>query len=180
MSSLTLEGLPEMARNSAKWLAFSVLLYVFFLHASTLYLFTRGFLLTRLSLSNVSSCSTCTLPPAHSRLILLIIDALRFDFLAPEPAITPSPHYHNVLTLPSLLTSQYPTHSFLFNTFADPPTATLQRIKGITTGSLPTFVDVGSNFGGSQITEDSIVRQMTQAGRKARNLTHLFAADTHA
>lgn len=168
-----------MALNSAKWLAFCVLLYVLFLHASTLYLFTRGFLLTRLSLPNVSSCSTCTLPPTHSRLVLLVIDALRFDFLAPEPAITPSPYYHNVLSLPSFLSAQQPTHSFIFNAFADPPTVTLQRINGLTTGSLPTFVELGSNFGGSQITEDSIVRQMNKAGRKARNLTHLSAVETY-
>ena len=156
-----------MALKSQKWLAFSVLLYVFVLHTSTLYLFTRGFLLTRLSLPNTSSCSACSLPPTHSRLVLLIIDALRFDFLSPEPAAAPSPYYHHVLTLPSLLTAQYPTHSFIFNSFADPPTVTLQRIKGITTGSLPTFVDAGSNFGGSEIVEDSIVRQMTKSGRKA-------------
>jgi GPI ethanolamine phosphate transferase 3 subunit O len=164
---------------SAKWLAFSVLLYVLTLHASTLYLFTRGFLLTRLSLPNISSCSTCTLPPTHSRLVLIIIDALRFDFLSPEPAPSPSPYYHHVFTLPSLLTAQYPTHSFIFNAFSDPPTVTLQRIKGITTGSLPTFVDAGSNFAGSQITEDSIVRQMTRSGRKARGPFNVCAVETH-
>ncbi|KAF8579051.1 hypothetical protein K439DRAFT_1663402 [Ramaria rubella] len=154
----------------SKWLAFSVLLYVFLLHASTLYLFTRGFLLTRLSLTNISSCPTsgpaCTLPPTHTRMVLLIIDALRFDFVSSNPASTPSPHYHHVLTLPSQLTAQDPTRSFIFNTYADPPTATLQRIKGIMTGSLPTFVDAGSNFGGSQIAEDSLVLQMRKAGRK--------------
>ena len=170
-----------MGLSSAKWLAFSVLIYVFILHASTLYLFTRGFLLTRLSLPNVSSCSICTLAPTHSRLVLLVIDALRFDFVSPEPAITPSPYYHHVLTLPSLLTAQHPAHSFIFNTFADPPTVTLQRIKGITTGSLPTFVDAGSNFAGSQIAEDSIVLQMTKSGRKARVPKRTFlAAETHS
>ncbi|KAF8579046.1 alkaline phosphatase-like protein, partial [Ramaria rubella] len=160
----------------SKWLAFSVLLYVFLLHASTLYLFTRGFLLTRLSLTNISSCPTsgpaCTLPPTHTRMVLLIIDALRFDFVSSNPASTPSPHYHHVLTLPSQLTAQDPTRSFIFNTYADPPTATLQRIKGIMTGSLPTFVDAGSNFGGSQIAEDSLVLQMRKAGRKARIPTY--------
>lgn len=149
------------------WLAFSLLLYVFILHASSLYLFTRGFLLTRLSLTNTSTCQTCTLPPTHSKLVFLIIDALRFDFISPEPASIPSPHCHHVLTLPAELTARDPTRSFIFNTFVDPPTTTLQRIKGLTTGSLPTFVDIGSNFGGSQISEDSLLLQMTKAGRKA-------------
>ncbi|KAF8510362.1 hypothetical protein BU17DRAFT_77705 [Hysterangium stoloniferum] len=155
-----------MARKPATWLAFSILLYVFLLHTSTLYLFMRGFLLTRLSLPNISTCDTCTLPRTHSRLVLLVIDALRFDFISPQPAITPSPHYHNVLTLPAQLTEKYPEHSFIFNTFSDPPTATLQRIKGITTGSLPTFVDMGSNFAASQIAEDSLLLQMQRAGKK--------------
>lgn len=50
--------------------------------------------------------------------------------------------------------------------FSDPPTTTLQRLKGITTGSLPTFIDMGSNFGGSSINEDSFIGQMRHAGKK--------------
>ncbi|KAG5634046.1 hypothetical protein H0H81_003636 [Sphagnurus paluster] len=65
------------------------------------------------------------------------------------------------------LTSARPEHSFLFNAYADPPTTTLQRIKGLTTGSLPTFVDIGNNFGGSSIAEDSILKQLRLAGKKA-------------
>ena len=33
---------------------------------------------------------------------------------------------------------------------------TMQRLKGLTTGSLPTFIDVGSNFGSTAISEDNI------------------------
>lgn len=168
-----------MAPKSAIWLTFSVLFYVLVLHASTLYLFTRGFLLTRLSLPNISSCSTCTLPPTHSRAVLLIIDALRFDFISPDPPSPPSPHHHHILSLPSQLTFLHPTRSFIFDTFSDPPTTTLQRIKGITTGSLPTFVDMGSNFAGSEIGEDSLILQMTTAGRKARTLSRTTVGETH-
>lgn len=50
--------------------------------------------------------------------------------------------------------------------FSDPPTTTLQRLKGITTGSLPTFIDMGSNFGGSSIVEDSFIGQLSSAGKK--------------
>lgn len=151
-----------------EWQIAILLTYVLLLHASTLYIFTRGFLLTRLSLTNITECTDCTLPATHSRLVLLVIDALRFDFVAENPAIDPSPYYHNVLTLPAELTSKYPTQSFIFDAYSDPPTATLQRIKGITTGSLPTFVDAGSNFGGSQILEDSLIRQLREADKKVR------------
>ncbi|KAI9513378.1 hypothetical protein F5148DRAFT_1155355 [Russula earlei] len=147
--------------------ASGVLFYMFSLHLVGIYLFTRGFLLRRLSLSVVASCSgtLCTLPPTHQRAVLLIIDSLRFDFLSPHPPEPHSPYHHNILTLPRELTAKQPRHSFLFNAHADPPTATLQRIKGLVTGSLPTFIDIGYNFGGASIAEDSIIQQLRQANR---------------
>lgn len=146
----------------------ALLLWVFLAHVAGIYLFTRGFLLTRLSLSNSSTCEepNCGIKPTHKRAVLLIIDALRFDFVTPNPPSPRSPFHHVVLTLPSSSTRRFPKHSFIFNSYADPPTTTLQRIKGLTTGSLPTFVDLGNNFGGSSIAEDSILKQMKMAGKK--------------
>lgn len=159
----------------------SVLLYLFFLHLAGIYLFTQGFLLSRLSLPTVTTCfpsDPCTLPPTHKRAVLLIIDALRFDFLSPNPPEPQSPYHHNILTLPRELTEKYPKNSFLFNAYSDPPTTTLQRIKGLVTGSLPTFVDMGHNFGGSSIDEDSIVKQLRMANKsvcvRSHNLSHFF------
>ncbi|KAK7037880.1 GPI ethanolamine phosphate transferase 3 [Favolaschia claudopus] len=145
-----------------------LLCFVFIIHLAGVYLFTNGFLLTRLSLPDFTSCSddSCTLRPTHQRAILLIVDALRFDFISPDPPIPASPFHHNILTLPRELTAAKPRNSFLFNAYSDPPTATLQRIKALTTGSLPTFVDIGNNFGGSSIAEDSIIKQLGIAGRK--------------
>jgi phosphatidylinositol glycan class O len=149
-----------------------ILLYLAFLHLVGICLFTRGFLLSRLSLSTVATCSDpaspCTLTPTHKRAIILIIDALRFDFLSPHPPEPHSPYHHNVLTLPRELTTNQPRNSFLFNAHADPPTATLQRIKALVTGSLPTFVDIGHNFGGSSIGEDSIIQQLQLANKTVR------------
>ncbi|KAF8803969.1 phosphoethanolamine N-methyltransferase [Phlegmacium glaucopus] len=145
-----------------------LLIWVFSAHLAGIYLFTRGFLLTRLSLSDASGCSSqnCNVSPIHTRAVFLIIDALRFDFVTPNPPSPASPFHHNILTLPQELTKRRPNHSFIFNSYADPPTTTLQRIKGITTGSLPTFVDLGNNFGGSSIVEDSILKQLKLAGKK--------------
>ncbi|KAJ7102828.1 hypothetical protein C8R44DRAFT_716146 [Mycena epipterygia] len=148
---------------------FALLCWIFLIHLAGIYLFTNGFLLTRLSLPDSTECSdrTCLLPPTHKRAVLLIIDALRFDFVSPEPPIPASPFHHNILTLPREITAASPRNSFLFNAYSDPPTATLQRIKALTTGSLPTFVDIGNNFGGSSIAEDSIMKQLRLAGKKA-------------
>jgi GPI ethanolamine phosphate transferase 3 subunit O len=146
-----------------------IILLLFYLHGVGLWLFVRGFLLSRLSLSEVTACEpleSCTLPPTHKRAVLLVIDALRFDFISPDHPNEFSPNHHGVLTLPAELTAKYPQHSFIYNSYSDPPTTTLQRIKGITTGSLPTFVEMGSNFGASEIEEDSIIRQLRKRGKK--------------
>jgi len=158
-----------------------LLLWVFLAHLAGIYLFTRGFLLTRLSLTDLSSCpnADCTIVPTHKRAILLIIDALRFDFVTSNPPDPPSPFHHNILTLPRELTLRHPKQSFIFNAYADPPTTTLQRIKGITTGSLPTFVDIGNNFGGSSIAEDSILKQLKMTGNKVKLRASLTVSDAY-
>ncbi|KAF9222154.1 hypothetical protein BS17DRAFT_709200 [Gyrodon lividus] len=145
-----------------------LLIWLFLIHCVGIYLFTKGFLLSRLSLSNRNSCAhdACTSLATHKRAVILVIDALRFDFISDHPPEPPSPYHHNVLTLPQELTAAHPNHSFIFNAHADPPTTTLQRIKGLTTGSLPTFVDVGESFAGSAIYEDSLLHQVVAAGRK--------------
>lgn len=148
----------------------SLILWLAFVHLTAIYLFTSGFLLNRLALPDYTSCEdgSCKVKPTHQRAVVLIIDALRFDFVSPNPPEPASPHHHHVLTLPQELSAHYPDRSFLFNAYADPPTTTLQRIKGITTGSLPTFVDMGNNFGASSIAEDSILKQLDLAGKKVR------------
>ncbi|EJU04330.1 hypothetical protein DACRYDRAFT_76742 [Dacryopinax primogenitus] len=143
-----------------------LLLYICYLHFTGLFLFTRGFLLSRLALSNTApSLATTTLTPTHNRALVIIIDALRYDFVTPYP---PSPHsgyHHSILTVPSEITAEYPQNSFLFHSYSDPPTTTLQRLKAITTGSLPTFIDQGNNFHSSSIEEDSIIHQIASSPR---------------
>jgi phosphatidylinositol glycan class O len=46
----------------------------------------------------------------------------------------------------------------IFRFIADPPTTTMQRLKGLTTGSLPTFIDAGDNFASSATAEDNWVK----------------------
>lgn len=40
----------------------------------------------------------------------------------------------------------------------------MQRLKGMTTGSLPTFIDVGSNFASDELLEDNLLGQVTSLG----------------
>ncbi|KAH6902607.1 phosphoethanolamine N-methyltransferase [Coprinopsis sp. MPI-PUGE-AT-0042] len=155
-------------------LRFVNLLWIFLAHLAGIYLFTRGFLLMRLSLTDISTPSFKTaVQPTHSRAVILVIDALRFDFVSPDPPTPPSPYHHNILTLPQRLTKEQPYNSFLFDSHADPPTTTLQRIKGLTTGSLPTFIDVGNNLGASSITEDSIMVATSESWQEGNKVAFM-------
>lgn len=57
-------------------------------------------------------------------------------------------------------------NAILYKAYADPPTTTSQRLKGITTGSIPAFIEFSSNFDSTVITEDNIIHQALQAGKK--------------
>ncbi|KAJ9576014.1 hypothetical protein L9F63_007114, partial [Diploptera punctata] len=121
---------------------------------------------------NVEEQLTCQ--SSRSKVILIVIDALKYDFVhfnssLKEAEILP---YHNRLTVINDLLLKEPNHSRLFKFIADPPTTTMQRLKGITTGSLPTFIDVGSNFATPEINEDNIIDQLI-----AQNRSVVFMGD---
>lgn len=54
----------------------------------------------------------------------------------------------------------------IFKAIADPPTTSLQRLKGLTTGGLPTFIDVGNSFGAPEIVEDNLLYQLSRNGKR--------------
>ncbi|XP_054666286.1 GPI ethanolamine phosphate transferase 3 isoform X2 [Grus americana] len=165
-----------------RWPVLLFLAWVCFLFFAGIGLFMSGFLLTRIELASSSSCSdpfvppswerqslppgSCWAPQRFSKAVLVIIDALRFEFAHFNPAkASPRPYENKLSFLHHLVTSQ-PRHARLYRFRADPPTATMQRIKGLTTGSLPTFIDVGSNFATYAIQEDNLLAQLVQNGRR--------------
>lgn len=68
--------------------------------------------------------------------------------------------YENKMPVFNEMLTKYPHNTKFMKLIADAPTTTLQRLKGITTGSLPTFIDIGSNFATSEINEDNIIDQV--------------------
>eukprot|EP00898_Chlorokybus_atmophyticus_P006301 jgi/Chlat1/6672/Chrsp49S06156 len=157
----------------------ALLVFLLGLHAAAIAVFTHGFLLTRVELPHRSSCAVdadagsragrvnaadgenaavqhCS-RPAFDKVVLLIIDALRYDFAVSESNDTRAwlgrmPIFEQLM--------QHSSATAMFKFIADPPTTTMQRLKGLTTGGLPTFIDVGSSFGAPAITEDNIIQQL--------------------
>jgi len=164
----------------------ALLLSFFYLHGVGLFLFTKGFLLTRLVLEHKSSCNIsplqaygdaplsnpdggCWHPKTFAKAVVVIIDALRYDFTVPfipEDNSSLPLHCHNALTTLYEIASKHPENAVLLPFIADPPTTTLQRLKGLTTGTLPTFIDAGSNFAGTAIDEDNIIAQLKSLGKR--------------
>lgn len=122
--------------------------------------------------SNVSHNAERLCFERKSKVIIVLIDALKYEFgVFNENLEEPLP-YQNKLPIIHQLLKTHPDRSRIMRFIADPPTTTLQRLKGITTGSLPTFIDMGSNFATPEINEDNIIDQII-----ANNLTVVFAGD---
>lgn len=115
----------------------------------------------------------CWHEKSFDKAVVLIIDALRYDFTVPfvPTAESESAHlFHDNIPILYETAVNNPENAFLLPFIADPPTTTLQRLKGLTTGTLPTFVDAGSNFAGNAIDEDNLVAQLRAAGKKMVHL----------
>ncbi|XP_053994617.1 GPI ethanolamine phosphate transferase 3 isoform X1 [Hylaeus volcanicus] len=159
--------------------------WISYLMAAGLLIFTSGFLLTRVSRSERAECKYCTNPGGcnieellqdpkvaastclerNTRVVLLVVDALKYDFVHwYNDNSSASLYYHNKLPIIHELLQNQPMNSRLYKFIADPPTTTMQRLKGFTTGSLPTFIDVGSNFASESIDEDNIIDQNIAKG----------------
>ncbi|KAK3097761.1 hypothetical protein FSP39_012915 [Pinctada imbricata] len=149
-----------------------------------MFIFAKGFLLKRVVVDRNSTCSVefshrsdlhggkgCWMHGSFKKAIIIVIDALRYDFIKyDENFVNESLPYKNKLLFVNQLLLTKPFNSKLYRFLADPPTTTLQRLKGLTTGSLPTFVDASANFASSEITEDNFVDQMIKQGKTLKFL----------
>lgn len=150
-------------------------LFLFIFHLIGLYLFKEGFLLSRLELDQKSGSSApaAQRPKArYEKTLLVMIDALRFDFLKWEEGATGNdvPHYINKMPIIKTKLEKEPRNSLLFRGISDPPTTTLQRLMAIMTGALPTLVDAGSNFASSALKEDNLIEKILISGKRVVSL----------
>ncbi|KAF1961165.1 hypothetical protein CC80DRAFT_488513 [Byssothecium circinans] len=180
----------EVHFKAAHGIIIAFFTWILILHALGIYLFTSGFLLTRLVLDHKSECAVppidsarsytagspeagCWHPKTFEKAIVILVDALRYDFTVPFPAAGSHDaphHFHNALPILYETAVNQPNNAFLLPFIADPPTATLQRLKGLTTGTLPTFLDAGSSFAGTAIDEDNLVAQLHNASKRIVHL----------
>lgn len=107
--------------------------------------------------------------PVFKKLVLVVVDALRSDFLFEESNSRFS-FVHSLLNEGC---------AWGFTAYSNPPTVTLPRLKGITTGSTPNFLDailnVAEDDSSSNLNDqDSWINQFHNHGKKIR----FFGDDT--
>uniref|UniRef100_H2ZWA7 GPI ethanolamine phosphate transferase 3, catalytic subunit n=1 Tax=Latimeria chalumnae TaxID=7897 RepID=H2ZWA7_LATCH len=166
--------------------ALIALLWICLLFYVGIGLFMSGFLLVRVELGNRSSCAdqlfaggksaagteeeplgqSCWAARRFRRVAVVVIDALSYEFAKFDPENRSPRPYQNRLGVIHRLVSARPRNARLYPFRADAPTTTMQRVKGLTTGSLPTFIDISSNFASYAIQEDNLIQQWVQNGRK--------------
>jgi hypothetical protein len=131
--------------------------------------YTAGFFLTRFEITNKAQVHEGQPPAQYEKVIVLLVDALRADFVFETQKQTA---YANKLETIAELRRQKPQNTRLFEFMSDPPTVTMQRVKGLVTGSLPTFIDFKDNLQSDKIQEDNLLYQLREAGKKT-----LFVGD---
>ncbi|XP_029917532.1 GPI ethanolamine phosphate transferase 2 [Myripristis murdjan] len=95
--------------------------------------------------------------PLFKRVVLMLVDALREDFVF-------GPNGRKYMPYTRHLVERGSTHSFVAKARA--PTVTMPRIKALTTGSIPGFIDVVMNLNSPALLEDNLIWQAKTAGKR--------------
>lgn len=76
------------------------------------------------------------------RAVIIVIDALRHDFMVYNESLADQDahSYQNKLKVIHEVLKRKPGHGKVFKFIADPPTTTMQRVKGLTTGQYAHFM----------------------------------------
>lgn len=95
--------------------------------------------------------------PLFKRVVIMLVDALREDFVF-------GPNGRMFMPYTRHLVERGSSHSFVAK--ARPPTVTMPRIKALTTGSIPGFIDVVMNLNSPALLEDNLIWQAKTEGKK--------------
>lgn len=120
---------------------------------------------------NSNNGGGCWVQRKVDSMAIIVVDALRFDFARDHLPLSVGSRLYP----PADVGRQNKTRGFskLYQFVADPPTVTMQRLKGLTTGGLPTFADIIGSFGGASIEEDSWVEQLKNTPWERRRRRHM-------
>ena len=98
-----------------------------------------------------------------ARVIMLLVDSLRFDYLAQDSA---SKFKQNKFKKFSNLFKTSPNETVLLRAKSEAPTLTIERLPCLLTGNIPPKANIIQAFGALPISEDNILKQLSNAKKK--------------
>lgn len=153
-----------------RWLSIIIVLC---LQIASLFYFGLGFFPQKTILSGQATflpdpSNDFPSPVPFDKLIFVVIDAFRSDFA-----------FSVASSMPFIHKSIRDRQAIGFTAYSTPPTVTLPRLKGLTTGSTPNFLDAVLNIAegdtsSTLLGQDSWVTQLHAQGKKI----HMFGDDT--
>jgi len=175
--SLVVDRPPMSRPMAASYVAATLLKFI------ALCIFASGFLLTRRESDAIGArVATADGGAIVDKVVVLIIDGARYDWSLDDASLEGNhPAGRKQLTLPTVRrygstcvdadgkrrrSGEDKGRGKVFKFIADAPTTTQQRLKGLLTGGLPTFIDVSASFGGTSLREDNVVSQLHRAGKR--------------
>ncbi|KAF2982638.1 hypothetical protein EK904_010265 [Melospiza melodia maxima] len=96
-------------------------------------------------------------PPLFKKVVIVLIDALRDDFVF-------GPKGKQFMPYTTQVVEKGTSYSFIAE--AKPPTVTMPRIKALMTGSIPGFIDVVVNLNSPALLDDNLIWQAKTAGKR--------------
>ncbi|XP_051890500.1 GPI ethanolamine phosphate transferase 2 isoform X9 [Pristis pectinata] len=95
--------------------------------------------------------------PIFGRVVIMLVDALREDFVFGHKGRQFMPYTWHLVERGS-------SHSFIAKAW--PPTVTMPRIKAMMTGKIPGFIDIIGNLNSTPLLEDNLIWQAKAAGKR--------------
>eukprot|EP01130_Rhizamoeba_saxonica_P015108 TRINITY_DN671_c0_g2_i2.p1 TRINITY_DN671_c0_g2~~TRINITY_DN671_c0_g2_i2.p1 ORF type:complete len:901 (-),score=93.06 TRINITY_DN671_c0_g2_i2:93-2795(-) len=152
------EGQVEWDISKVKW-SICLLLVLHISLGYSFFLYWEGFFTTTAQCDDTSPLSDADTTdflnnPPFKKLVWVIIDALRYDFLLGERS--KMIHTHQLLSQGK---------GYAYKAHAHAPTVTFPRIKAMVSGSIPAFTDFITNFMANEHSEDSIIKKLYEQGK---------------
>ncbi|EEA05617.1 uncharacterized protein CMU_026240 [Cryptosporidium muris RN66] len=102
----------------------------------------------------------------YDKIIITLVDALRWDFVAFVP--NSHKHYHNKFKFIQSILKDKELNQYcrLYKFRSDAPTATTHRLNALMTGTIPRFIDLWSTFNPKYIKQETILQQLHLKDKK--------------
>ena len=89
--------------------------------------------------------------PQSQKVIFILLDGVRYDLVDDSTNNKANLQFNLKMNVFQDFLKKNSSNAMLFNSYADAPTATMQRVKALMIGDLPQFIEISNNFNTEQV-----------------------------